>query len=301
MQNNKSILETLLYFDIFSFAPNLEEMHTFLIGERISKKNLKKILINNNFTKSKRGHFALKERTELLDQREIRQIISQEKKDIARKGVQFLLKIPTLQAVALSGSVACDNATEGDDIDLFVITSPGTVWITRFVVYSLLKITGKIRGRKNKHNLFCPNMFVSLSNLEISEKNLYTASEIAHLSLLYEKNNSFACFLNFNKWIKEYFPNFSIPNQEIQMKSNNISMIKKLDFLFFLVQKQLMREKITNEKIEQERIQFHPNNLSFLVLKLFETRKNAYLNSGKFITLSDQFSLNKIPGHTPGS
>lgn len=301
MQNNKSILETLLYFDIFSFAPSFEELHTFLIGEKVSKKELKKRLATDTLVTSKRGWFCLRSRFELLDQREIKQIISLEKRNFAKNEVQYLLKIPTVQAVALSGSVACNNATEGDDIDLFVITSPGSVWMTRLLVYSLLKITGKMRGKQNKHNLFCPNMFVSLSNSQISEKNLYTASEIAHLSVLYEKNNSFAHFLNSNKWIKEYFPNFTIPKQNYILMQRQSHFLKRLDSVLFFIQKQFMKRKITNEKIERERIQFHPNNLAYIVLKLFKARRNAYLNSAKFTSFFDQFTGDNAYDHTPGS
>lgn len=301
MQNSKSIIQTLLYFEIFSFAPNFDELHKFLIGEKISKKKLQAKLTNNEYIESKRGMFFLKGKNEISNQRRIRQIISREKRVLAQDLIHILSRIPTIQSIALSGSVACDNAHENDDIDLFIITSPGSVWFTRFLVYSLLKILGRMRGKGNTKNLFCPNMFISLSNLEISEKNLYTASEIGHLVPLLDKNESFMQFLISNKWIHEYFPNFVIPKSYIKSNIHSNSWLLKFDKSLFYFQTFLMKKKITNEKIQIDRIQFHPNNLSFLILKLWESRKYAYYKSIYFRKVAYHGNSDEIHDHTPGS
>jgi len=216
MQNKIFLLDTLLYFDIFNYPLTLNEFHTFLIGKRISKRNLKESIRQERFIEAREGLYYLKGKKNIVEQRIFRDVISREKRKIAEDVVKWLAWFPSIQSIALSGSVACNNAKEEDDIDLFIITSPNTMWITRFFVYSFLKITGKMRGKKQKNNLFCPNMFLSFDSLEINQKNIYTASEILHLVPLLDKNSSFSCFLTINSWVTNFFPNTRIRRVELK-------------------------------------------------------------------------------------
>lgn len=301
MQNNNSLVDTLLYFEIFGFIPNFEELYTFYIGEKISKNELRNEIKLNKFIDSKNGYFFLKGNRVLCRQREIRSTISQEKRKLADAQVKILAKIPTIQSIALSGSVACDNAREEDDIDLFIVTAPHSVWITRLLVYVLLRTTRKIRGKKNKNNLFCPNMFVSIDHSKIEEKNLYNASEIAHLVPLYDKNNSFTHFLTSNNWIEEYFPQFPLGKGRTSEALNTNKYLKTLNMLLYRAQTLPMKKKITNEKISEDRIQFHPNNLSFPILKLWIARRNAFYQADQSRKITHPRGIAGQHNLTPGS
>jgi len=62
-----------------------------------------------------------------------------------------------------------------------------------------------------------------------------------------------------------------------------------------------MKSKITHEKISEKRIQFHPNDLSSFIVKLYESRRELY---GDLSVLHQDLlrnSLRKNLDHTPGS
>ena len=63
-----------------------------------------------------------------------------------------------------------DNAGEKDDIDLFVITSKGTLWITRLLLVSLLIFMGQYRGRgKKESQKVCLNMLIDEVGLKFEK------------------------------------------------------------------------------------------------------------------------------------
>jgi hypothetical protein len=59
----------------------------------------------------------------------------------------------------------------------------------------------------NSKKNFCINYFVDSENLEIHEKNIFTATEIVTLLPTYGKE-CYDKFYQENLWIKEFFPNF---------------------------------------------------------------------------------------------
>ena len=69
-----------------------------------------------------------------------REKISEKKFLIAKKAARILFKIPTIKFVGVTGSLAMMNANENSDIDLMIITSRGTLWLSRLVILVLLVI-----------------------------------------------------------------------------------------------------------------------------------------------------------------
>ena len=91
---------------------------------------------------------------------------------------------------------------EDSDIDYFIITHPNRVWFSRLILM-LFKKLFLLNSKKN----FCINYFVDSENLEIKEKNIFTATEIVTLLPTFGKN-MYEDFYKKNYWIKQYFPNF---------------------------------------------------------------------------------------------
>ncbi|MBI3887892.1 hypothetical protein HY310_02385, partial [Candidatus Microgenomates bacterium] len=176
---------------------------------------------------------------------------SREKYDQAREVGNLLIKIPTVEAIFLTGSAAALNAKKDADVDLLIITSANTLWLTRAVIFIILKIIGKFK------NPVCPNMFLDLCHLEIKNKNLFTAHEILQAKCVYERNKTSKQWLDANKWAKEYLP---IP----------------FELVAFLIQYYYQKSKQSNEKISWGQAFFHPNDLSEKVLKKFDQRLLKY-------------------------
>lgn len=183
--------------------------------------------------------------------RKTREKHSLEKFNEATKIVSILKWVPTIEAIFLTGSVAVKNAKKNADVDLMILTSFNTVWLTRGVVFSLLKILKKFK------NPICPNIFLDLNHLEIKNKNLYTAHEILQAKCLYDKNKTGYKWLKANNWVKEYLP---LP----------------FELLAFFIQYHYQKSKQSNEKLGWGYMFFHPNDLSQKVLKKFEQRLLKY-------------------------
>lgn len=188
--------------------------------------------------------------------RKTRKKYSQEKFNQATEIVALLKKIPTIEAIYLTGSAAVKNAKKTADVDLMIITLTNTAWLTRAVVFTILKIVQKFK------NPVCPNIFLDLNHLEIKNKNLYTAHEVLQAKCLYEKNKTSIKWLDANKWVKEYLP---IP----------------FELLAFVVQYFYQKPKQTNEKVGWGYMFFHPNDLSEKVLKKFEQNLKKLNLTGK--------------------
>ena len=120
---------------------------------------------------------------------------------IAKKVARVLSHFPYVQTVAVSGSLSKYFADEKADIDFFIITSANRLWIARTCMHFLKKFS-YIAG---KQHWFCMNYYVDEMGMDIPEKNIFTAMEIATL-LPMQGTNHFKNFIACNSWINNYFP-----------------------------------------------------------------------------------------------
>jgi len=105
---------------------------------------------------------------------------------------------PFVRMVAVTGALAVDNAIEGDDVDLLVVTAPGRVWTVRAFILAL--------GRLLPGPKLCPNYVISESTLTLSPRDLYRAREIAQMVPLYGLE-TYRRMLDANGWARTYLPN----------------------------------------------------------------------------------------------
>lgn len=128
----------------------------------------------------------------------------------AKKKARFIAKFPYVQAVGVSGSLSKGYYDSESDIDFFVITKPNKLWICR----TLLMLYKKI-FLLNSKKYFCVNYFISSNQLEIEEKNRFTATELKTLIPMQGKA-VFDQFYQSNSWLKTYFSKFEPQIKTIQ-------------------------------------------------------------------------------------
>jgi len=207
--------------------------------------------------------------------------------------------------VGISGALAMENSDEDDDIDLFIITSAGRLWLSRFLVTILVELVGQRRrpnhefkrmkneskliksvgisqksaGISNIKDKICLNMFVDESHLAIPERerNLFTAHEVAQMKRLWDKDEAYDRFLVANSWVGEYLPS-AIGNAKLQFKIKKekspthllIYLSNYLEKLLCVLQIKYMAKRRTIEKIESGRILFHPDDKSEWAIDKFK-------------------------------
>src|SRR5260221_409601 len=298
-KNEKAIVATLCYSDIFDYPLTREEIEKFLVSPsslRVPPRREEAIslLLQQDKIIHQDSLYALPGRKVLFSLRKKRQEISQKKLQKVKQVISLFAKIPTVRMLGISGSLAMGNAKEDDDIDLFLITQKGTLWITRLLVLVFLQIFGMRRQRHEKKapNKVCVNLMLdeSVLKLPISSHNLYGAHEVVQMKVVVNKNNTYEKFMHANIWVKECLPNaLSVIaiRQPAEKQSHSKLRHPRLDsgslFFSFLerlskrLQLSYMQSHITSEIITDTLLAFHPFNYKNKILKEYNKRVKKYV------------------------
>lgn len=112
-----------------------------------------------------------------------------------------IASFPFVEGVCLSGALSKNYYDEKGDIDYFIITKPGRLWICRSLLIARFKLMPKA-----KRKYWCVNYFVSSDNLALPDRNAFTATELAHL-IPAVNHGLYHGLLSHNAWCREQFPN----------------------------------------------------------------------------------------------
>lgn len=201
------VLRTLLYYDIFKYPLKADEVYRFL-GAKVADHTA----VNESLLSLKdcgiifqfEDFFSINADRSLIDRRKKGNAMTEKFLDIARKKAKLISKFPFVRAVLASGSLSKGYMDEKSDIDFFIVTVPNRLWIARtlLVLYKRVFLL-------NSHKYFCVNYFVDEIHLEIEEKNLFTATELATVLPLYGSKQYHELHQS-NQWLKSFFPNFQL-------------------------------------------------------------------------------------------
>lgn len=257
-----STLSTVSYADIFDYPLTGHELHTWAMGDDT--------LTRVKGIEQKRGFYFLKGRAHLVDTRFSRQIVQKEKWRIAGRAARWLACIPTIQLVGVTGGLSMDNAGESDDIDLFLITAPHTLWISRMLAVVCMDLLGLRRKplEKDVVNKICLNMFLSKRTLgmPISERDCFSAHEILQMKPLWEQPRTYKDFLRANSWVQAYLPNAWKKAQSTRVTpvSCTPGLVLAVFQIFEIPARELqlwyMSRHRTSEVITDTMLRFHPKD-----------------------------------------
>jgi len=122
----------------------------------------------------------------------------------ARAWARFFAAAPFVRMVAVTGSLAVDNAEADDDIDLFVVTEPMRLWLCRALFFSVA-LTREARGIRPR---LCPNYLVTTRALEQrpADCDYYVARELAQMIPLWGRA-TYESVRARNAWMAQFQPN----------------------------------------------------------------------------------------------
>ncbi len=301
----KSIIKTLAYFSIFKHPLKIDELHRFLLFNKCTVDELKEEI---NELKSQGIVFEI-DKFFLIENDKSWVINRIKGEKLARKfwGIakfmsHIIKRFPFVRAIFISGSLAKFNVTTSTDIDFFIITKSKRLWMTRSLLIAFKKVF-----LLNRKKFFCINYFITDDHLEIEDKNIFTAMEIAFVKPIFNYD-MYLKFIEMNSWIKNFIPNFPTP-QSFNTISDKPSLIqsaleKMLEFAFnqrknFLDEfdlnlmykwEKIWLKRYPNLTDEQRDLMFrcrpyvskaHPNDFQGFVLKNYKEKSKALLNSGK--------------------
>jgi len=219
-------LKTILYFSIFRYPLKIDEIHSYTNYDSLldTEKELQH-LIDEKILVKVDDFYVYGSDLDSVIKRLRGNMYAGRALRIAQKKAKFIAKFPFVKAVGVSGSLSKGYYDNGSDIDFFVITEPNKLWLCRTFLMLYKKIF-----LLNSRKYFCINYFISTSQLEIEEKNRFTATEMKTLIPMQGKT-VFEDFFQSNIWVNDYFNKFShdlslVPNLEKPL------LVKSFEFVF---------------------------------------------------------------------
>lgn len=199
-----AVLHTLIYFDIFRHPLTTDEIHRNCQWQQCTLTEIAASLENLlelGVVGKGEGFWFLygnEKNISLRLERQTRALHFQRK---AKKYSRFIASFPFVRAVSVSGSLSKGTMDKDGDIDYFIITEPGRLWVARTMLVAFKKIF-----LFNSRKYFCVNYFIDTERLAIPDRNLFVATEIAFLQPMVNRK-IYNEFLRSNHWVSLFYPN----------------------------------------------------------------------------------------------
>ncbi len=183
----------------------------------------------------------------------------------------------------ISGSMSKGVLDADGDVDFFIVTQPGRLWIAR-VLLTLFKRIFLLNSYKN----FCLNYFVDSEHLEIPDQNVFTATEVALIMPMFN-DELYKIFLEQNLWYKQYYPNIE-PMQHTKTSRKSVlsrwfeallgeKMADNLDDYFMKLTRRYLKRKYSHlspDQFESDLMstksvsRHHPERQQYRIIQKYE-------------------------------
>lgn len=206
-----AVAKVLSYFDVFFFPLTASEIQKFssIPFTEVQLKATLNLMLSEGKIKNHEEYYLPSFSAE--NNVNIRKENEQRAKNIAAKVKrysQLISRFPFVECVCISGSYSKGVISKDGDVDFFIITQPGKLWLSRTLLVLFKKIV-----LLNSRKYFCVNYFIDSGNLAIPDTNIFSATEISTLIPMYN-GALYQEFIEKNKWIKTYLPNIEHPPTE---------------------------------------------------------------------------------------
>jgi hypothetical protein len=199
-----AVIRTLAYSAVFDFALTRGELQRYLIGVATNPGELDRLVDGDprvlRHVVARGNLVTLRGREHLFATRLERDDATRRTWPAARRYARAVASLPFVRLVAVTGGVAAGNAVEGGDIDLLVVTRAGRLWLSRASTIAIVRYAAW-RGWD-----VCPNYFLTQRAVELTDQDLYTASELVRMVPI-SGRKVYARMRARNAWTRRYFPN----------------------------------------------------------------------------------------------
>jgi hypothetical protein len=194
-----SVFHTLAYADVFDYPLTADEVYRYLPSASASFKEVAQILSDETLFSKVEDYYTLRGREENVETRRRRAQVAMRLWRKATRYGQIIASLPFVRMVAVTGSLAMNNADEGKDIDFMIVTEPGHLWTCRALTLLVTRIA-KLEGVH-----LCPNYLVTTNALALEERSLYVAHELGQMVTL-SGMEIYAEMRRLNSWMADYLP-----------------------------------------------------------------------------------------------
>jgi hypothetical protein len=200
-----AVLQSVVYAALFDYPLTLSQLRNSLVGVAADERTIlawwRQSALLQATVEHRNGLFFPAGRGDMIEIRARREGISEAQLRRDRRMLAVVSRMPFVRMAALSGSLAHLNSEDEADVDLFVITRAGRVWLVTVAVLVIAKLAGWRRR-------LCLNYVISERQMAVTPTDLFTANQIIHLRPL-AGHGTFRRFLETNPFVAEWYPNFS--------------------------------------------------------------------------------------------
>ncbi len=239
-------IRQLVYYNIFNYPLNRQELF-------LEEQPLNEIfaLVREGVLHQQKDLFSISSNKRNFQNRIEGNQLCTAQTPKANKRAMLIYQFPFVRGVYISGSMSKGFMTPGGDVDYFIITKPGKLWLTRTILIFFKKV---FLG--NSRKFFCLNYFVDTDHLEIEEKNIFTATELVTLIPVCVDQTD-ANFKKANNWVFDYYPNANFKKAALQPTKSgflkrflefvlNNKIADKLDEFFMTITLKVWERKFEN-------------------------------------------------------
>ncbi len=286
--NSRAFLNVLLYFDLFRYPLTGEEIFNYTGTPKVKIPEAKTLLaemVKKGFIRHHEGFYYVSSDETLIQRRIEGSYRAKSKMKTAKRYSRIISWFPFVRGVFLSGSISKGFLSDNDDIDYFIITDPGRVWLTRSML-TLFKKIFLLNSFKN----FCINYFIDSENLLIKEQNRFTATEIVFLFPMYNRT-LYREFMEKNRWVRGYYPSLR------QCESYSFNRASILKHLFELILDNSFGRWL-DDYLMNSSLKFIRNKYSYMEYEYFnkcfllEKQRIRYLPNCQQLSIMDRFKVN---------
>lgn len=228
-EKQSAIIKTLLYFSVFRYPLTIKEIHENCQCQKITLSETEAALnklVQAGYIWKTEQFYSVNDDISVVDRRKKGNKLAEKYLLKAKRYTKLISCFPFVEAVFLSGSLAKGYVDEEGDIDYFIITKPGRLWLCRTLLVTFKKVF-----LFNSHKYFCVNYFIDSNNLEVPDKNIFTATELVFARPMYNKNLC-SDFFEANQWKDNFYPNKPIANLSIVPPAGK-NLLKKINERLF--------------------------------------------------------------------
>ncbi len=237
------IIATLSFFDLFDHPLTLQELEEYLLGEKATLAELIATIEKSPSIEHSLNYIYLQGREEMMNHRFEKQPIADNLWKKVDFYLPFLEKIPFIENISVTNTLAFGNPKPESDIDLFIIAKKNRLYTARFFTTITCTLLGARRYAKKVKGRFCLCFFLSqeglnLNSMRKNHHDIYLAYWFKTLQPIFGAA-SYIEFIQQNPWLQEYFPhspfktlNTKIPKQKVPGKLLEKFLNAKLGDLF---------------------------------------------------------------------
>lgn len=199
-----AILKSIIYSNIFDYPLTYDELYHFVMEKKLTKDQFNSLLFKDlipTYITTTNNFFTLVNREKIIQKRKSKMGFSEEKWKQAYTMSYILSHFPFIRMICVTGSLIFNNLkNKDDDIDFFIVIERNHLWKTRLFIYTFVRFMALFNIE------ICPNYIISDRNLELNDRNFYSARELKQMIPIYGQE-VFENIIYANKWVDDYYPN----------------------------------------------------------------------------------------------